>query len=106
MESIHLVALDSRIQHEIVSLNSMAICPKLNHAFYCVLIGKTKWPYCLYLCLEPIFVFLFFSKLELLNIIFWPSPSLECHLALLFGLGPTYLIYTLRHRVSQMGFIN
>ena len=55
----------------------MAIYPKPSHTLYNVLTNKTKWPYCLYHCIEPILVFsFFFSKLEHLITIFLATSTI------------------------------
>jgi hypothetical protein len=56
----------------------MAIYPKPNHTFYGVLIDERKWPYQIYLCLEPNFSLSSFPSWSTWSI-FWPPHHYECH---------------------------
>ena len=97
-------------------LNSTTIYPKYDHTLCSVLSPKTKWPYLLYLCLEPILFFsFFFSKVRILIITWvhqhhhdlyfmWPSPSMSATYLHHFGLDQPISKPHLEHRVSPNRF--
>ena len=86
----------------------MAIYHKPDHAFFCVLTGKTKCP-SLYLCLDPLhFVFPLssFPRIEHLIITCGHQHHRMCHPCSILDVDLTYLIHNPRVKISPLGCLN
>jgi hypothetical protein len=89
-------------------LNSTAICPKPDHALYCVLTSKTKCS-SLYLYLEPLhFVFSLssFLRIEHLIITCGHQHHHVCHLCSILDVDLSYLIHNPRVKISPLSCLN